>query len=307
MLESSPRASAPVRPTETFVRHPRRRPSLPLGAALRVLAHAARATRSDGEAFDPDRLDRRDPRVIAELEADLGAISRDWLRLSVRGESAIHPRPCVYVANHNGGIMGPDLFCTTHVLWRALGPGAPLYAMAHDFAMAHVHPLGRMLQRIGAIRASPVNAQRVLAAGGSVLVYPGGDLDAFRHFERRNEIVFGTRTGFVKIARDAGVPIVPIVAHGAHRSAIIFHEGEWIARTLGLTRWSRLQRFPLALALPWGIAPGPWMPYAPLPFPIQLRVLPPIEVPRACSLEAMRDEVVSAMQHAMDEMAGAAQ
>jgi len=278
------------------------RPSLPAGAVARLVGSAARATRSDGEPFDPDRLDRRDPDLIASLAADLRELNRRWLHLRVEGLAHLARTPCLFVGNHNGGIMGPDLFCTMETLWTALGADAPLYAMAHDFAMAHVHPLGRMLQRIGAMRASTVNAHRALDAGGSVLVYPGGDLDAFRHFSRRHEVVFGARTGFVRIAREAGVPIVPIVAYGAHRSAIIFHEGEWIARTLGLTRWSRLARFPLALALPWGIAPGPWMPYAPLPFPIRLRVLPPIRVSPARSLEDARDEIVVAMQAAMDDM-----
>ncbi|MBN8611100.1 MAG: 1-acyl-sn-glycerol-3-phosphate acyltransferase [Deltaproteobacteria bacterium] len=282
--------------------HARRLPTVPLGALRRLARHALHATRSDGEPFDADRLDKRDTALVAALEHDLGALSRAWLGLTVEGEEHIAGRPCVYVANHNGGIMGPDLFCTMHVLWQRLGAHTPLYAMAHDFAMAHVHPLGRMLQRIGGLRATPDNARRVLDSGASLLVYPGGDLDAYRHFERRNEVVFGQRTGFVKIARDAGVPIVPIVAQGAHRSAIILHEGEWIAQALGLTRWSRLRRFPIAVALPWGIAPGPWMPYLPLPFPIQLRILPALEVPPDSALTVVRDEVVARMQTAMDSL-----
>lgn len=281
---------------------PRLRPSLPIGAVGRLLASAARATRSDGEPFDPNRLDKRDPALVASLERDLGLLSRGWLGLTVDGAETLSTRQCVYVANHNGGIMGPDLFCTTHVLWQHLGPEMPLFAMAHDFAMAHVTPLGRMLQRIGALRAGPENARRVLESGASLLVYPGGDLDAFRHFTRRDEVVFGARTGFVKTAREAGVPIVPIVAQGAHRSAVIVHEGEWLARALGLTRWSRLQRFPIALALPWGIAPGPWMPYLPLPFPIQLRVLDPIDVATGRTDTEVKDEIVARMQAAMDEL-----
>lgn len=281
------------------------RPSLPLAVLARLARHAAQATRGS-EPFDADRLDRRDPRLIAAIQGDLAELNRRWLNLSVEGLSNVSPAPCVYAANHNGGIMGPDLFCTLGTLWRTLGAEAPLYAMAHDFAMRRVQPLGRLLQRIGAMRACPRNARRVLEEGGSVLVYPGGDLDAYRRFDRRDQVVFGARTGFVKIAREARVPIVPIVASGAHRSAIIFHEGAWLARTLGLTRWSRLQRFPLALALPWGLAPGPWLPYAPLPFPIRLRVLSRIDVTNDADLGTIRDDVVARMQRAMDEMTTAA-
>jgi 1-acyl-sn-glycerol-3-phosphate acyltransferase len=231
-------------------------------------------------------------------------VNRRWLHLRVEGLEHLRAEPVLYVGNHNGGVMGPDLSCTLATLWRALGPYTPLYAMAHDFAMRHVTPLGRFLQSVGAMRADPANAERVLTSGHPVLAYPGGDLDAFRHFRDRNRIVFGPRTGFVRLAQRARVPIVPVVAQGAHQSAIILHEGEWLARTLGLTRWSRLQRFPVALALPWGLAPGPWMPYLPLPFPVRLRILPPIEVPPEVEPIEMRDEVVRRMQAAMDDLAG---
>lgn len=252
--------------------------------------------------YDPDALDRRDPDLIARLLPALEAFNARYLRLRVGGTEHIPRGSALFVANHNGGIMGPDLFCTLAVLWRKLGPKAPLYALAHDFAMRQLKPLGRLLQLVGAVRACRDNAHHVLAAGGSVLVYPGGDLDAYRHFSRRNEVVLVPRCGFIEVARAAGVPIVPIVAHGAHRSAIIFSEGRRLARWLRMPRWARLDRFPLALALPWIVAPGPWLPYLPLPLAVKLRVLPPVtpqpnEAPLDVALEVQRR-----MQTALHEM-----
>lgn len=277
--------------------------TIPLAAA-EVARIAFDAARDDGTPFDPSRLDRRCAETIEALLPPLEELAHGWFSLRIEGvEHLADAGRALVVGNHNGGIMGPDLFCTMPTLWRALGPRTPLYAMAHDFAMRRVIPLGRMLQRIGAMRADPANAVRVLEERGSVLVYPGGDLDAFRHFSRRDQIVFGRRTGFVRVAQRARAPIVPIVAYGAHRSAIILHEGEGIARALGLEAWSRLQRFPIALALPWGICLGPWVPYFPMPFPIRLRALAPIEVSPDVDAAAIRDEVVARMQRAMDEMA----
>ena len=275
-------------------------------ASTLVRSALAAARDSDGAPFDPDRLDKRDPAFVRSLLPALRKISRSWLSLRVEGAETLRRAPALFVGNHNGGIMGPDLFATMGTLWEHLGVDAPLYAMAHDFAMRRVRPLGRMLQRLGGMRARPENARRVLETGGMVLVYPGGDLDAYRHFRHRDRVVFGRRTGFVRIAQQMGVPIVPIVAQGAHRSAIILHEGEWLARTLGLTRWSRIERFPIALALPWGVALGPWVPYLPLPLPVRLRVLDPITPRRGDDPCRVQAEVVSAMQRAMDEMAQAA-
>jgi 1-acyl-sn-glycerol-3-phosphate acyltransferase len=262
-----------------------------------------------GWIFDADCLDRRDPGLIDRLLPAAHAFVRAYFALRVDGLehlAQLKPGPAIYASNHNGGIFGPDLPCTLITLWRALGTRAPLYAMAHDFPMRHFTPLGRMIQRFGAVRASRHNADRILDAGGSFLVYPGGDLEAYRHARRRDEVVLGERTGFVRAAQRARAPIVPVVAHGAHRSAYIFHEGELLAQAVGLKRWARLERFPLALALPWGVAPGPWLPYWPLPFAIRLRVLRP-EVPSPDEdARDVRERIRGRMQDALDAMAAEA-
>jgi 1-acyl-sn-glycerol-3-phosphate acyltransferase len=272
-------------------------------ALARAVREIKDALASGGEGFDPNRLDKRDPALIADVMPLVRAFKDGYIRMRAEGLELLKPGPTLYVSNHNGGIAGPDLLCTLGTLWEVLGPEAPVYALAHDFAMRHLPPFGSFIQRFGGVRAARSNAERVLRAGGQVLVYPGGDLDAYRHFNRRNEVVFGQRTGFVSLAKDLGVPIVPIVAYGAHRSAYIFTEGEGIARVLRLKEWGRLERFPVALALPWGIAPGPWLPYLPLPLPVGLRVLPPVRIEAGDDPAEAREHLRSMMQTALTEMA----
>jgi 1-acyl-sn-glycerol-3-phosphate acyltransferase len=253
--------------------------------------------------FDPDALDRRDPRVIRALLPAFEGFARTYVRLRRDGLEHVPERPAMFVANHNGGIAGPDLPCTLATLWRRRGPEAPLYALAHDFAMRQLTPLGRMLQRLGAVRATPDNARRVLAQGGQLLVYPGGDLDAYRASRDRDRVILGARTGFVRVAQESGAPIVPIVVHGAHRSAWILTDGRRLASAMRLSRWGRLARFPVALALPWGLGIGPWTPYLPLPFPMRLRILPAITAAAADDPREVREHVHARMQAALDELA----
>ncbi|HEY5372737.1 MAG TPA: 1-acyl-sn-glycerol-3-phosphate acyltransferase [Polyangiaceae bacterium] len=258
---------------------------------------------SSNRCFDANRLDARDPALIESILPFVKLANRRYLRLRTEGFESLQRGPVLYVGNHSGGIAGPDICCTLGSLWDARGAQAPLYALAHDFPMRQFRRFGAMIQRFGALRAAPENASRALRAGADVLVYPGGDLDAYRHARRRDEVVLGRRSGFVRVAQAAGVPIVPIVAHGGHRSAYIFNEGERIAQVLKLKEWARLERFPLALALPWGLALGPWLPYLPLPFSIQLRALPPIPAPADADPEAIRNQVHAAMQTALDDLA----
>ena len=276
----------------------------PLASLFTVLNGALNAARQySPEQFDGNRMDRRDPSLIAQVLPAIRWLNRSYFKLQVAGLQHLTAAPAFYVSNHNGGVMGPDLGCTLGTLWEQLGVDAPLYALAHDFAMRQFTPLGRVLQRFGAMRASPDNARRILTQGAKALVYPGGDLEAYRHSRHRDQVVLGERTGFVRIAQEVGVPIVPIVVHGAHRSAYIFSEGKGIAQRLGLRRWGRLERFPLALALPWGLALGPWLPYLPLPFPIRLRVLPPMLIPPSQDPAVAREEIRACMQTALDELA----
>ena len=256
--------------------------------------------------YDPDSLDRRDPAIIARLLPLFEWFNARYFRFTCEGTQLVPPGPVLFVGNHNGGIWGPDLSCTLSMLWRHLGAESPLFALAHDFAMRQVTPLGRLLQKIGAVAASRANALRVLSRGGQVLVYPGGDLDAYRQFRRRNEVVILPRTGFIEVARAAGVPIVPLVAHGAHRSAYIFSEGKWLASALRMEKWARLERFPLALALPWGVAPGPWLPYLPLPFRVSLRVLPAVYVGKSEPVADAAHAIQQGMQRALADMAARA-
>ena len=74
--------------------------------------------------FDGDRLDARDPELIARLLPVARAFNANYLRLRVRGVENIPSGPALFVSNHNGGIAGPDLSCTLATLWHARGPEA---------------------------------------------------------------------------------------------------------------------------------------------------------------------------------------
>ena len=132
-----------------------------------------------------DRLDARDPGLIASILPFVRLSNQRYLRLRAEGFENLERGPVLYVGNHNGGIAGPDISCTLGSLWDARGPEAPLYALAHDFAMTQLPHLGGLIRRFGALRAKPENALRALRAGAQVLVYPGGVIDAFRHARAR--------------------------------------------------------------------------------------------------------------------------
>jgi 1-acyl-sn-glycerol-3-phosphate acyltransferase len=252
--------------------------------------------------YDPHRLDRRDPALVARVLPWLERFNRGYLRVAVEGHEHIRRGPVLYVANHSNGIADPAVAATLGALWRALGPDEPLYALAHDWAMRQVTPVGRVLMRFGALCASPAAAARALRRRASVLVYPGGCIDAFRPTREKHRVRLGERTGFVRLAQRIGVPIVPVVAEGTHESAWIVTDGERLARWLGTDR-IRQPRFPIAVSAPWGLVLGPWLPYLPLPSRVRLRFLPEVRVAAHDRPEDVQRVVAASMQHALDDLA----
>ena len=73
------------------------------------------------------------------------------------------------------------------------------------------------------------NAKRALDSGAAVLVYPGGDYEVHRPSWERNRVDFGGRKGFIRLAIEQDVPIVPVVAVGGQETALFLSRGEHLA------------------------------------------------------------------------------
>jgi len=140
-----------------------------------------------------------------------------------------------------------------------------------------------------------------------VLVYPGGDYEVHRPSWERHRIDFAGRRGFVRLAIEEGVPIVPVVAIGGQETALFLGRGERLARLLGLDRALRLKVLPVSLSLPWGINVGDFLGHLPLPAKITVEALPPIHLREEFGPEPDLDEVyehiVRLMQETLDALA----
>src|SRR5215210_7131362 len=139
-----------------------------------------------------------------------------------------------------------------------------------------------------------------------LLVYPGGDEDSFRPSWETGQVGFAGRTGFVELALEHGVPIVPVVALGGQETALFLGRGKRVARGLQLNRFARLKVLPVVLGPPFGItvldAPG----RIPLPSKITIRVMPPIhlreKLGRNPDIEAGYRLVASRMQRTLTRL-----
>jgi 1-acyl-sn-glycerol-3-phosphate acyltransferase len=181
--------------------------------------------------------------------------------------------PVLLVGNHSGGVLTPDTVVFFAAWYRRFGLERALVGLAHDAAFG-VPGFRTLMRKLGEAPANRENARRALDAGLAVLLYPGGDHEAFRPWRERHRVDFGGRKGFIEPALRTGVPVVPVVAHGGHSSLVILTRGEWIGRLFGVGR-IRTRSFPLAWQIPWGLS-SVGIPGIPLPAKITVEVCAPM-------------------------------
>lgn len=239
-------------------------------------------------SFDPNDLSQRNEPVMRLLATLVRRVVRPYHRAEVEGIERIPDGAALYVGNHNGGLLSIDTFIAFSEVLLERGLPATPYALAHS-VIIRVPGINHSIVPLGAVEASWENAERLLAEGHKVLVYPGGDIEAFRPFSERHQVKFGGRRGWIRLALRNDVPVVPVAAAGAHATLIIIDDQPGLAGLLGLHRLFRTDVWPLTFSIPWGLTFGPAPPYIPLPVKIAIEFLEPVSFERT-GPEAAEDD-----------------
>ncbi|MFJ9314418.1 lysophospholipid acyltransferase family protein [Pimelobacter simplex] len=216
----------------------------------------------------------RDPAYVAAALPALRLAMRTYFRSRVSGMDKVPEGGALLVGNHSGGLMPMDVPIIAVAFAETFGAERPLYCLAHDLLFTGA--AGPVMRRFGFVNATREAAHEILTGGGVTIVFPGGDYDTFRPTRQATVVDFNGRTGYVRTALRAGVPIVPVVSVGGQESQLFLTRGEWIGRRSPLRRLMRTELFPIGFGFPFGLVPAPLN--LPLPTKITTEVLDPIDV-----------------------------
>ena len=246
-------------------------------------------------------LDDRDPDWLRERLPLLWLLATIWFRGEVRNLGNVPEKgPVLLVGNHSGGNITPDTFIFTLAFSSYFGIERRFHQLAHNLVVTL--PLsGALVRRGGTVAASHGNAEKALEAGAALLVYPGGDWEVHRPSWESARVDLAGRKGFIRLALEQGVPIVPVVSIGGQETALFLSRGNWLARALGLDRLLRLKVLPISLALPWGLNVGDFLGHVPLPAKITTEVLPAIDLGEEFGPDPDVDEVYGHLTRTMQE------
>jgi 1-acyl-sn-glycerol-3-phosphate acyltransferase len=260
-----------------------------------------------GNGHEPeDWLDAWDPEYIRTTLPTLRLFSDVYHRADVRGLGNI-PKdgPVLLVGNHSGGTLISDTFVFAQAFYDHFGPLRRFHQLAHDLVF-QLPGVRASLSRFGTVPASPENMGRALERDAALLVYPGGDHETYRPSWESAEIDFAGRSGFVKLAIEHGVPIVPVVAIGGQETALFLGRGRRFARLLRLDSLLRLKVLPAQVGPPFGVTVLDLPGRIPLPAKITIRALPKIDLRKRRGanpdIGAAYDLVTGRMQKALREL-----
>jgi 1-acyl-sn-glycerol-3-phosphate acyltransferase len=225
----------------------------PFAGAARGLFQVARTALGMGGATQLDTWGK-DLSLARDLEPLSDFLYERYFRVTVEGVDQVPAGASLLIANHSGALPldGPML----HLALRRERADLPEARWLIEDQLFHAPFIGVLANRLGAVRANPENATRLLNEKHPVAVFPEGIHGMSKGFSERYQLKRFGRGGYVKLAVRLGVPIIPVAIVGAEES------------------------MPLLARLPGGLLGLPYLPITPLPLPArwQIRFGAPIDL-----------------------------
>lgn len=259
---------------------------------------------NDESEIGEGEIAKWDPQLTETVMGLMRPLTKLWHRSEVRGLDDFPDGGALVVSNHSGGIFAMDVPVFATGFYDRFGFVRPVYTLSFDLLLTG--PTATFFRKTGFIKASHANADAALRSGGVVVVFPGGDYDVYRPVTERNKIDFDGRTGYIRAALNAGVPIVPMVGIGGQESQLYLSRGTELAKLLRLDKLLRAKILPVSVGFPFGLSVVVPL-NIPLPTKIVQQVLEPIDIVAQFGEDPDIDEVDAhvrgVMQEALDKLA----
>jgi WS/DGAT/MGAT family acyltransferase len=236
---------------------------------LERVTQALSLTSEDNEDGKRECLNGPDPELMRAQAPLWNTLMDYYFRLEIDGWEKIPEDPSLLIGIHSGGPLTMDAWTVALAWWRHFEEERSLHGTAHDVLMASPG-LGTYFRRMGTIAPSRENIAAAFAKGDDVILWPGGEVDAFRSFDKRDKAVLGGRTGFIRLAIREQVPIVPMATVGGHDTLFVLSEGRGIAKALGLKKRLRSDVAPITFSVPFGVQLH-LTPFQHIPLPAKIR------------------------------------
>jgi len=203
--------------------------------------------------YDPWGFGPRESKLYYSLAYRL----YQYFRPEIHGIENVPAGRVLIVPNHSGQLPLDGLVIAVACLLGAEPPRLVRAMVERWFPTLPV--INQAFARSGAVLGDPINCRNLLAAENAILVFPEGAKGSGKTWDRRYKLErFGR--GFMRLALQAGAPIVPVAVIGGEESIISIYNVEPLAKALNTPY------FPISPLLPL-LGPAAY-----LPLPVKFHV-----------------------------------
>ena len=163
-----------------------------------------------------------------------------WFDLRCEGFEHVPSRGGALLVARSSGPVAMDAATVLHALARRRPLGSTCAILDPSARL----PSAAWLPDVELRHGGPEEALSELRAGRAVLIFPEGEAGRRRTMLGRSKVEPLGRGGFVRIAMEAAVPIVPVSIQGGERAFPVLAQLPRVARWLGLSSFSVSPVFP---------------------------------------------------------------
>ena len=224
-------------------------------SALAAIADAIRSAYGENAQRAQDLPDAGfDPAFVERTAPLLEFLWTRYFRVRLLGlENVPDDGAALLVGNHSGGIPY-DGAMLLHGIRRDHPRHRYVRPLIANFAFRSGW-MANVVARVGCVRASMETALPMLARGDLVAVFPEGLRGVGKLYRERYRLARFGRGGFVRLAREAQVPLLPVAVLGAEEIHPVIGKITRFAEPLGIPY------IPITPTFPWlgplGLLPVP--------------------------------------------------
>jgi 1-acyl-sn-glycerol-3-phosphate acyltransferase len=224
-------------------------------SALAAIAEAIRSAYGENAQRAQDLPDAGfDPAFVERTAPLLEFLWTRYFRVRLLGvENVPDDGAALLVGNHSGGIPY-DGAMLLHGIRRDHPRHRYVRPLIANFAFRSGW-MANVVARVGCVRASMETALPMLARGDLVAVFPEGLRGVGKLYRERYRLARFGRGGFVRLAREAQVPLLPVAVLGAEEIHPVIGKITRFAEPLGIPY------IPITPTFPWlgplGLLPVP--------------------------------------------------
>jgi 1-acyl-sn-glycerol-3-phosphate acyltransferase len=255
-------------------------------------AHGMRSLSADVDDYGLD------PHAEERARPWLELLCTRYFRLDLEGAQRVPAEGrALLVANRSGSVPWDGLML--HTALRMQRPELQPVRWLSEDSVIHYPFLGVFMNRLGAVRACPENAERLLSQDRLVAVFPEGAQGSNKLFKDRYRLQRFGRGGYVKLALKLGAPILPTAIIGAEETNPL------LARFRLFGRMSRDEFLPITPTFPWfgpaGLLPAPVKWRVIVGEPVDLSAYGPEAAEDALVVHRLNEQIRSILQALLDQ------